>query len=184
MIARHTVVKSLIQLRKACMTITTARKTIAIYPGTFDPITLGHIDLAHRAAKLFDQIIIGIAENPKKQTLFTLDERVDMATEVLADHDNIKVVSFSGLLVEFAKQQNATILLRGMRAVSDFEFEFQLASMNRSLAPEIESVFLTPTEKYSFLSSTLVREVSQLGGDVSEFVHPVIDAALRKKQTS
>ncbi len=166
------------------MTASKPIKNIAIYPGTFDPITLGHIDLAHRAAKLFDQIIIGIAENTKKQTLFTLDERLDMATEVLASHSNIKVVSFTGLLVEFAKQQNARILLRGMRAVSDFEFEFQLASMNRSLAPEIESVFLTPTEKYAFLSSTLVKEVSQLGGDVSEFVHPIVDEALRKNTKS
>ncbi len=157
------------------------RKTIAIYPGTFDPITLGHIDLAKRAAKLFDQVIIGIAENTKKQTLFTLDERVEMASKVLAKHSNIKVISFKGLLVEFARQQNATILLRGMRAVSDFEFEFQLASMNRSLAPQIESVFLTPTEKYSFLSSTLVREVAQLGGDVSAFVHPLVDDALKEK---
>jgi pantetheine-phosphate adenylyltransferase len=157
------------------------RKTIAIYPGTFDPITLGHIDLAKRAAKLFDQVVIGIAENTKKQTLFTLDERVEMASKVLAKHSNIKVISFKGLLVEFARQQNATILLRGMRAVSDFEFEFQLASMNRSLAPQIESVFLTPTEKYSFLSSTLVREVAQLGGDVSAFVHPLVNDALKEK---
>ncbi len=159
----------------------TTKPSIAIYPGTFDPITLGHIDLARRAAKLFDEVIIGIAESPKKQTLFTLDERVDMAQQVLADQANIRVISFDGLLVNFAKDQNARILLRGMRAVSDFEFEFQLASMNRSLAPGIESVFLTPTEKYSFLSSTLVREVSQLGGDVSDFVHPLVNIALQEK---
>ncbi len=164
------------------MTTTPSLKTtIAIYPGTFDPITLGHIDLAYRAAKLFDQIIIGVAESSKKQTLFNLEQRLDMANKVFEYQKNIKVNSFNGLLVDFARQQNASILLRGMRAVSDFEFEFQLASMNRSLAPEIESVFLTPTEKYSFLSSTLVREVSQLGGDISEFVHPVVDDALKEK---
>lgn len=153
----------------------------AIYPGTFDPISLGHTDLVHRAARLFDHVIVGVAYSYQKNTLFTLDERVEMTQEVLIDIPNLTVLSFDGLLINFAQQQNASVLLRGMRAVSDFEFEFQLASMNRSLAPEIESLFLTPTEEYSFLSSTLIREVSRLGGDVSKFVHPRIEAALKAK---
>lgn len=156
-------------------------KLTAIYPGTFDPITLGHADLACRASKLFDRIIIGVASSPKKKTLFSLAERTAMAEEVFADKPTIEIASFEGLLINFAKDKNATVIIRGMRAVSDFEFEFQLASMNRSLAPDIESVFLTPTEKFSFLSSTLVREVSQLGGDVSKFVHPIVNKALLKK---
>lgn len=153
----------------------------AIYPGTFDPVTRGHMDLALRASKLFDNVIVGVAANHQKKTLFTLEERVEMTKVVLNDIPNIRVMEFDGLLIDFAKQQNATALLRGMRAVSDFEFEFQLASMNRALAPTIESVFLTPTEKYSFLSSTLVREVSQLGGDISAFVHPIVLNALAVK---
>jgi len=156
-------------------------KLTAIYPGTFDPITLGHADLACRASKLFDKIIIGVASSPKKETLFSLAERTTMAEEMFADKPTIEIDSFEGLLINFAKQKNATVIIRGMRAVSDFEFEFQLASMNRSLAPDIESVFLTPTEKFSFLSSTLVREVSQLGGDVSDYVHPHINKALENK---
>lgn len=156
-------------------------KLTAIYPGTFDPITLGHADLACRASKLFDRIIIGVASSPKKKTLFSLEERTAMAEEVFADKSTIEIDSFNGLLINFAKDKNATVIIRGMRAVSDFEFEFQLASMNRSLAPDIESVFLTPTEKFSFLSSTLVREVSQLGGDVSKFVHPLVKTALEEK---
>jgi pantetheine-phosphate adenylyltransferase len=153
----------------------------AIYPGTFDPISLGHTDLVHRAARLFDHIIVGVAYSYQKSTLFSLDERVSMTQHVLADIPNLQVLSFEGLLINFAQEQNASVLLRGMRAVSDFEFEFQLASMNRSLAPDIESLFLTPTEKYSFLSSTLIREVSRLGGDISKFVHPHIETALNKK---
>lgn len=158
-----------------------AANITAIYPGTFDPVTCGHMDLALRASKLFDNVIVGVAVNHQKKTLFTLEERVEMTKVVLSDIPNIRVMEFDGLLIDFAKQQNATALLRGMRAVSDFEFEFQLASMNRALAPTIESVFLTPTEKYSFLSSTLVREVSQLGGDISAFVHPVVLEALKLK---
>lgn len=153
----------------------------AIYPGTFDPISLGHTDLVHRAAHLFDHVIVGVAYSYQKNTLFSLDERVAMTQKVLDDIPNLQVLPFDGLLIDFAKQQNAGVLLRGMRAVSDFEFEFQLASMNRSLAPNIESIFLTPTEEYSFLSSTLIREVSRLGGDISKFVHPHIAAALKKK---
>lgn len=153
----------------------------AIYPGTFDPITLGHEDLVCRASRLFSNVIVGVATSYQKHTLFTLEERVEMAHEALSKYPNVKILSFDGLLIDLAKEQNASVLLRGMRAVSDFEFEFQLASMNRALAPTIESVFLTPTEKYSFLSSTLVREVSQLGGDVSAFVHPVVLDALQEK---
>ncbi len=153
----------------------------AIYPGTFDPISLGHTDLVHRAARLFDHVIVGVAYSYQKSTLFSLDERVSMTQHVLADIPNLQVLSFDGLLINFAQEQNASVLLRGMRAVSDFEFEFQLASMNRSLAPDIESLFLTPTEEYSFLSSTLIREVSRLGGDISKFVHPHIETALNKK---
>ena len=156
-------------------------KKTAIYPGTFDPITLGHTDLVCRASRLFSHVIVGIASNPQKRTLFSLEERINMAKESLADHPNVKILSFNGLLIDFAQEQNANVLIRGMRAVSDFEFEFQLASMNRALAPNIESVFLTPTEKYSFLSSTLVREVSQLGGDISSFVHPAVKTALQEK---
>ena len=156
-------------------------KLTAIYPGTFDPITLGHADLACRASKLYDRIIIGVASSPKKKTLFSLEERTAIAKEIFADKPTIEIASFEGLLINFAKDKDATVIIRGMRAVSDFEFEFQLASMNRSLAPDIESVFLTPTEKFSFLSSTLVREVSQLGGDVSKFVHPLVKTALEEK---
>ena len=153
----------------------------AIYPGTFDPVTLGHADLVCRALKLFDNVIVGVATSESKRTLFTVGERIRLAEGALADQSNVSVLSFDGLLIDFAREQKACVLIRGMRAVSDFEFEFQLASMNRSLASEIESVFLTPTEKYSFLSSTLVREVSQLGGDVSSFVHPLVKAALQEK---
>jgi len=153
----------------------------AIYPGTFDPVTLGHADLVSRASKLFDHVIVSIASNEGKRSLFTVEERLSLAQQSFADQPNVSVLSFDGLLIDFAREQNASVLIRGMRAVSDFEFEFQLASMNRSLAAEIESVFLTPTEKYSFLSSTLVREVSQLGGDVSPFVHAAVKAALTEK---
>jgi len=156
----------------------------AIYPGTFDPISLGHTDLVHRAARLFDHVIVGVAYSYQKSTLFSLDERVSMTQHVLADIPNLQVLSFEGLLINFAQEQHASVLLRGMRAVSDFEFEFQLASMNRSLAPNIESLFLTPTEEYSFLSSTLIREVSRLGGDISKFVHPHVERALNKKFSS
>ena len=153
-------------------------KLTAIYPGTFDPITNGHTDLAQRACQLFDKVIIGIASNPKKQPLFTLKQRVDMVQQVLSDLPNIEVVGFEGLLVDFAHQQKAKVILRGLRAVSDFEYEFQLASMNRNLAPDVESVFLTPAEQHSFISSTLVKEIAVLGGDVCGFVHPVVSDKL------
>ncbi len=153
----------------------------AIYPGTFDPITNGHSDLVQRASRLFDRVIIGIASNPKKCPLFSLQERIVMAEQVLSDYPNIEVMGFNGLLVDFAQAQQAKVILRGLRAVSDFEYEFQLASMNRRLAPEVESLFLTPAEQHSFVSSTLIREIASLGGDVSAFVHPIVKDELAKK---
>ena len=155
--------------------------TRVIYPGTFDPITNGHLDLVLRAASMFDEVIVGIAASPSKQPLFSLAQRVDLANRVLADVDNIRVVGFSGLLVDFAKQYDATILVRGLRAVSDFEYEFQLANMNRRLMPKLESVFLTPAEENSFISSTLVKEVALHGGDTSGFVPPVVLEALKAR---
>lgn len=153
-------------------------KTRAIYPGTFDPITNGHADLIVRGADMFEHVIVGIAANPSKKPLFTLAERVAMISEITKDLPNVEVMGFTGLLADFAKQENATVLIRGLRAVSDFEYEFQLANMNRRLNPLLESVFLTPAEENSFISSTLVKEVALHHGNVDEFVHPVIKAAL------
>ncbi|MCG7535679.1 pantetheine-phosphate adenylyltransferase [Pseudoalteromonas sp. OOF1S-7] len=153
----------------------------ALYPGTFDPLTNGHADLIKRAAKMFDTVILAIAHNPNKKPCFTLDERVALAKEVLAAHSNVKVIGFTGLLVDLAKQQQANVLIRGIRAVSDFDYEFQLANMNRRLFPELESVFLTPSEKNSFISSTLVKEVALHHGNVSEFVSPLVAKALEEK---
>ncbi|WP_448212508.1 pantetheine-phosphate adenylyltransferase [Colwellia sp. MEBiC06753] len=150
----------------------------AIYPGTFDPVTNGHTDLIHRASKLFSEVIVGVAFSPSKKPCFDLDTRVQMIKEVTKDLDNVTVVGFTGLLVDFAKEHQAKVLVRGLRAVSDFEYEFQLANMNRRLYPELESVFLTPAEENSFISSTLVKEVALHKGDVSEFVHPVVKTAL------
>lgn len=155
--------------------------TRVIYPGTFDPITNGHSDLIERAAKMFDQVIVGIAASPSKKPMFDLDHRVSLVTEVTKHLDNVEIVGFSGLLVNFAKQYNANILVRGLRAVSDFEYEFQLANMNRRLMPELESVFLTPAEENSFISSTIVKEVALHNGDVSKFVHPLVAKELQKK---
>lgn len=152
-----------------------------IYPGTFDPITNGHVDLVQRAASMFDEVIVGIASSPSKQPLFSLPERVDLANQVLGHLNNVKVVGFSGLLVNFAKQYDANILVRGLRAVSDFEYEFQLANMNRRLMPELESVFLTPSEENAFISSTLVKEVALHRGDTSGFVHDIVLKALHEK---
>jgi pantetheine-phosphate adenylyltransferase len=152
----------------------------AVYPGSFDPITNGHIDLMHRAARLFDRVVLGVADNPLKTPLFSLDERVNLATQVLADVDNVEVTGFSSLLVEFAREQQAAVIIRGLRAVSDFDYEFQLAGMNRRLAPNVETLFLTPAEQYAFISSSLVREVSRLGGDVSSFVQPDVQNALER----
>lgn len=153
----------------------------AIYPGTFDPITNGHLDLIERAAKMFQHVVVGVANSPSKKPLFNLDERVELASKVTAHLDNVSVVGFSGLLVDFAKDHQATILIRGLRAVSDFEYEFQLANMNRRLHPELESVFLTPAEENSFISSTLVKEVSIHGGKVEQFVPSTVSEALNQK---
>lgn len=151
----------------------------AVYPGTFDPITNGHVDLVQRAARLFDRVIVAVAANPGKAPAFALDQRVGLARTVLSGLANVEVCSFDSLLVDFLHRREASIILRGLRAVSDFEYEFQLASMNRQLAPDIETVFLTPAEQYAFVSSSLVREIAALGGDVSAFVHPEVVAALR-----
>ncbi len=157
-------------------------KVTAVYPGTFDPITNGHSDLIERASRLFDHIIVAVAANPGKAPTFTVNERVNMARTVLSHLDNVAVCSFDTLLVDFVKKSGAQVILRGLRAVSDFEFEFQLAGMNRKLSPEIETMFLMPAEQYAYVSSSIVREVAVLGGDVSEFVHKdVCNALLRKK---
>ncbi|MBA6231180.1 MULTISPECIES: pantetheine-phosphate adenylyltransferase [unclassified Colwellia] len=152
----------------------------AIYPGTFDPVTNGHTDLIERASALFSEVIVGVAASPSKKPRFDLAQRVAMIEEVSRHLPNITVVGFSGLLVDFAQKKQAKVLIRGLRAVSDFDYEFQLANMNRRLAPELESVFLTPSEGNSFISSTLVKEVSLHNGDVSQFVHPIVKAALDK----
>lgn len=153
----------------------------AIYPGTFDPLTNGHTDLVMRAARLFDEVIVAIAGSPQKGTLLDLELRTRLATEVLAHLENVRVVGFDTLLTRFAQQQGATIIIRGLRAVSDFEYEFQLANMNRAQYPDIETVFLTPAERYSYISSTLIREIATLGGEVEQFVHPAVAAALEQQ---
>jgi len=152
---------------------------VAVYPGTFDPITHGHTDLVSRAARVFDHVIVAIAESPHKTPFFSLETRIELAQSQLGGLDNIEIVGFSNLLVEFARERGATVIVRGLRAVSDFEYEFQLASMNRNLCEAVETLFLTPDENYGFISSTLVREVARLGGDVSQFVGPEIAEALR-----
>ncbi|MDR2875724.1 MAG: pantetheine-phosphate adenylyltransferase [Methylobacillus sp.] len=154
---------------------------IAVYPGTFDPLTSGHEDIVRRAAKLFSTVIVAVAANTSKKSFFSLDERVALAAEVLADCPNVKVLGFSGLLMKFVQAQGARVVIRGLRAVSDFEYEFQLAGMNRKIFPEVETLFLTPAEQYMFISASLVREVVSLGGDVSQFVPPVVEARLREK---
>jgi pantetheine-phosphate adenylyltransferase len=156
----------------------------AVYPGTFDPLTRGHEDLVRRASRLFDSLVLGIADSSAKRTFFTLQERIDIAKEVLSDVKNLSVVGFKGLLTEFVRQQDARVVLRGLRAVSDFEYEFQLAGMNRALNPDFETVFLTPGEQHMFISATLVREIATLGGDVSKFVDPVVRAKLSAKVKS
>ncbi len=154
----------------------------AMYPGTFDPITLGHEDLVRRAATLFDRVVVAIADNPgSKAPLFSTEERVAMAASALADLPSVEVTGYAGLTVDFAREKGLRVIIRGLRAVSDFEYEFQLANMNRHLTDEVETAFLTPTEKYTFISSSLVREVAELGGDVSEFVSPAVKDALMKK---
>jgi pantetheine-phosphate adenylyltransferase len=156
-------------------------KTTAIYPGTFDPITNGHIDLVIRASKLFEQVIVAVAINPTKKPAFTLIERVDLAKQTLQYLPNVEVCGFEGLLVDAAREKGAQVIIRGLRAVSDFEHEFQLAGMNRHMEPNVETMFLTPAEQFSYISSSLVREVSMLGGDVSAFVAPCVAEALNNK---
>ena len=153
----------------------------AMYPGTFDPITLGHEDLVRRATRLFDRVVVAIAANPSKEPMFSLDERVELAKAVLKDLDNVEVMGYSGLTVDFAKGNDLGAIVRGLRAISDFEYEFQLANMNRHLTDEVESVFLTPTETYTYISSSLVREICSMGGDISEFVSPGVKDALMER---
>ncbi|GIK24291.1 MAG: pantetheine-phosphate adenylyltransferase [Rhodocyclales bacterium] len=157
---------------------------VAIYPGTFDPLTLGHEDLVRRASRLFGEVVVAVADSRSKRPFFTLEERVDIARETLAAYPNVRVEGFDGLLMDFLRQQDARIILRGLRAVSDFEYEFQMAGMNRSLNPDVETVFLTPAEKYQFISATMVREIAVLGGDVSKFVQPKVLERLRQRISS
>lgn len=153
----------------------------AMYPGTFDPITLGHEDLVRRACRLFDRVVVAIAANPGKEPMFTLEERVALAEEALSSIGNVEVTGYEGLTVDFARDHDLQVIVRGLRAISDFEYEFQLANMNRHLTDEVETAFLTPTEKYTYISSSLVREIAKLGGDISEFVPPNVNDALMKR---
>jgi pantetheine-phosphate adenylyltransferase len=154
---------------------------IAIYPGTFDPLTRGHEDLVRRASGLFDQLVVGVADSKNKQPFFSLDERLTIANEVLGHYPNVKVESFSGLLKDFVRTHNARVIVRGLRAVSDFEYEFQMAGMNRYLLPDVETLFLTPSDQYQFISGTIVREIAILGGEVSKFVFPSVERWLKQK---
>lgn len=153
----------------------------AVYPGTFDPITRGHEDLIRRAGRLFDRVIVAVAESRNKRPFFSMDERVAMTREVLADVPHARVEGFSGLLIDFVAEQGGIAVLRGLRAASDFEYEFQLAGMNRNLKPDIETLFLTPSDQYMFISASMIREIAQLGGDVTPFVHPLVARRLREK---
>jgi pantetheine-phosphate adenylyltransferase len=153
----------------------------AMYPGTFDPFTNGHNDLVRRACRIFDKVVIAIAANPGKAPLFTLEQRVDLVQRVLADVPNVEVTGYTGLTVDFARTRGLNVIVRGLRAVSDFEFEFQLATMSRHLNDQVETVFLTPTEQFNFVSSTLIREIASFGGNVGEFVHPIVAEALRNR---
>lgn len=152
-----------------------------VYPGTFDPFTHGHEDLVRRAARLFDSVVVGIADSASKHPFFSTAERIEMAREVLQSYPNVEVLGFSSLLMDFVQGQGAQAILRGLRAVSDFEYEFQMAGMNRNLYPDVETLFLTPAEKYMFISATIVREIARFGGDVSKFVHPHVAQRLREK---
>jgi pantetheine-phosphate adenylyltransferase len=158
-----------------------SKNRIAVYPGTFDPITLGHEDIVRRAADLFDEVIVAVAGSTNKRTLFSLEERVALAQSVFKTAENVKVMGFNSLLMQFVQEQGAQIVVRGLRAASDFEYEFQLAGMNRKLFPQLETLFLTPSEQYMFVSSTLVREVAILDGDVQQFVSPTVNAAIKSK---
>ena len=160
------------------------KNLIAVYPGTFDPITLGHEDIVRRAANLFDEVIEAVAGSTNKSTLFSLQERVSLAQNIFAGSPNVKVVGFNGLLMQFVQDQNAQMVIRGLRATSDFEYEFQLAGMNRKLYPQFETLFLTPSEQFMFISSSLVREVATLGGDVHAFVSSTVETAIKKKLAS
>lgn len=160
------------------------RDTVAVYPGTFDPLTRGHEDLVRRAALLFDRVVVGVAASAGKGPIFSLDERVDIASEVLKPFPNVQVTGFNGLLMDFLRAQDARVILRGLRAVSDFEYEFQMAGMNRKMYPDVETVFLTPAEEYMFISATMVREIARLGGDVGKFVQPGVLARLQQKLSS
>ena len=153
----------------------------AMYPGTFDPLTSGHEDLVRRACRIFDRVVLAIAANPGKTPLFSLDERIGLARKVLGDLPNLEIMGYTGLTVAFAEEHGLNVILRGLRAVSDFEFEFQLATMNRHLSETVETLFLTPTEQFNFVSSTLIREIASLGGEIEEFVHPAVAEALRKR---
>ena len=153
----------------------------AMYPGTFDPITLGHEDLVRRASRIFDRVVVAIAANPSKEPMFSLEERVDLARASMKDLNNIEVSGYEGLTIDFARENGLGVIMRGLRAVSDFEYEFQLANMNRHLADDVETAFLTPNENYNFISSSLVREICGMGGDISEFVSPVVNEALIKR---
>ena len=153
----------------------------AMYPGTFDPFTNGHNDLVRRASRIFDKVVVAIASNPGKAPLFPLEQRIELVRTVVADLPNVEVVGYTGLTVEYAHKHGLNVMIRGLRAVSDFEFEFQLATISRHLSDQVETVFLTPTEQFNFISSTLIREIASLGGNVSEFVHPVVAAALRAR---
>ena len=152
-----------------------------VYPGTFDPLTRGHEDLVRRAARVFDRVVVGVADSAAKNPFFSASERIDMAREVLAPMTNVEVEGFSSLLMNFVRAQDAKIILRGLRAVSDFEYEFQMAGMNRSLYPDVETLFLTPSEQYTFVSATIVREIAKFGGDVSHFVHPLVADRIRAR---
>jgi pantetheine-phosphate adenylyltransferase len=158
--------------------------TLAVYPGSFDPLTNGHVDIITRGARLFDRIVVAILVNAEKAPLFSMPERVEIAREVFRDQGNVEVDTFNGLLVDYVERRKAQVIVRGLRAVSDFEFEFQLANMSRHLDKNFETVFLTPKEQFTFISSTLVREIAVLGGDVRQFVHPIVEAALKKQRRS
>lgn len=160
------------------------KEAIAVYPGTFDPFTRGHEDLVRRGSRMFDRIIVGVAHSSGKTPLFNLEERIEIAREVCAPYPNIEVAGFGGLLMDFLKTNNARVILRGLRAISDFEYEFQMAGMNRKLYPDVETVFLTPGDEYMFISATMVREIARLGGDINKFVHPHIIARLQQKFAS
>lgn len=157
--------------------------TIAVYPGTFDPFTRGHEDLVRRASSIFTKLIVGVADSKNKRPIFTLNERIEIAKEVLGHYSNVEIAGFSGLLKDFAREHSARVIVRGLRAVSDFEYEFQMAGMNRYLLPDVETLFLTPSDQYQFISGTFVREIALMGGDVSKFVFPSVEKWLQKKNT-